>query len=128
GLNLLGELLRRGYNAHYATGSRAFTETLWEMIGSRGKPVLRYFNSYGTADHDGIDVLICDESHRIRETSNSRFTRKERRSPKPQLREILDAAKVSVFLIEDKPVVGPNDIGYSSHIHHSANVVCSEII
>ena len=120
-LNLLGELLRRGYNAHYATGSRAFTETLWEMIGSRGKPVLRYFNSYGTADHDGIDVLICDESHRIRETSNSRFTRKERRSPKPQLREILDAAKVSVFFIDDKQVVRPNEIGSSSYIRQSAN-------
>jgi uncharacterized protein len=62
-LNLLGELLRKGHNAHYATGSRAFTETLWETIGSRARPVLRYFNSYGHADFDSIDVLICDESH-----------------------------------------------------------------
>jgi len=119
-INLLGELLRKGYNAHYATGSRAFTETLWEVIGARSRPVLRYFNSYGTADFDSVDILICDESHRIRETSNSRFTPKARRTSQPQLREILNAAKVSVFFIDDKQVVRPNEIGSSSYIRQMA--------
>ena len=31
-LNLMSDLLRHGYNAHYATGSRAFTETLRKII------------------------------------------------------------------------------------------------
>ncbi len=126
-LNLLGELLRRGYNAHYATGSRAFTETLWETVGSRSKPVFRYFNSYGVAEYEGIDILICDESHRIRETSNNRFTPKARRSTKPQVREILDAAKVSVFFIDDKQVVRPNEIGSSSYIRETANEMGCEL-
>jgi hypothetical protein len=119
-MNLLGELLRKGRNAQYATGSRAFTETLWEKIGNRSRALLRYFNSYGNADFNSIDVLICDESHRIRETSNSRFTPKERRSLKPQVREILDAAKVSVFFIDDKQVVRPNEIGSSAYIRNTA--------
>ena len=119
-INLLGELLRRGRNAHYATGSKAFTETLRDTIGSRALPLLRYFNSYGHADFSGIDVLICDEAHRIRETSNSRFTRREHRSRKPQLGEILDAAKVSVFFIDDKQVVRPNEIGSSAYIRQTA--------
>jgi hypothetical protein len=126
-LNLLGELLRRGYNAHYATGSRAFTETLWEVIGARARPVLRYFNSYGDAGIDSVDVLICDESHRIRETSNSRFTRKERRSLKPQLRELMDAGKASVFFIDDKQLVRPNEIGSSAYIRLNAAELGCEI-
>jgi hypothetical protein len=119
-INLLGELLRKGYNAHYATGSKAFTETLWELVGGRARPVLRYFNSYADADFESIDVLICDESHRIRETSNSRFTPKARRRSQSQLSEILNAAKVSVFFIDDKQVVRPNEIGSSSYIRKVA--------
>ena len=35
-INLMADLLLKGYNAHYATGSRAFTETLKQIIGRRG--------------------------------------------------------------------------------------------
>ena len=35
-INLMSDLLSKEYNAHYATGSRAFTETLRRIIGSRG--------------------------------------------------------------------------------------------
>ena len=122
-INLMADLLREGRNAHYATGSRAFTETLWEIMGSRSRATFKYFNSYGRAEHNVVDVLICDESHRIRETSNSRFTPKALRSTKPQVREILDAAKVSVFFIDDKQVVRPNEIGSTAHIRqHAAEI------
>src|SRR5579875_643950 len=45
-INLMADLLGQQYNAHYATGSRAFTETLRKSIGSRGAPQFKYFNSY----------------------------------------------------------------------------------
>jgi uncharacterized protein len=119
-INLLADLLRLKVNAHYATGSRAFTETLWDIVGSRAKPVFRYFNSYGKAEFNSVDVLICDESHRIRETSNNRFTRREERSTEPQLNELLRAAKVAVFFIDDRQIVRPNEIGSSAHIKERA--------
>jgi uncharacterized protein len=126
-INLLADLLREGRNAHYATGSKAFTETLWDVIGSRSKATFKYFNSYGRAEPNEVDVLICDESHRIRETSNNRFTKKEYRSDKPQILEILDAAKVSVFFIDDKQVVRPNEIGSTGHILEHAAKVGAEV-
>lgn len=126
-INLMADLLREGRNAHYATGSKAFTETLWEVIGSRSKTTFKYFNSYGRAEFNEVDVLICDESHRIRETSNNRFTKKEFRSTKPQIMEILDAAKVSVFFIDDKQVVRPNEIGSTQHILESAAKIGAEV-
>jgi hypothetical protein len=126
-INLLAELLRDGRNAHYATGSKAFTETLWNQIGSRSRTTFKYFNSYGKAAPNEIDILICDESHRIRETSNSRFTRKEHRSKKPQVREIIDAAKIAVFFIDDRQIVRPNEIGSVAHLRQHAEEVSAEV-
>jgi len=115
-INLVGQLLRAAVNAHYATGSRAFTETMWKILGRRSRTIFKYFNSYAAADQDSVDVIICDEAHRIRETSNNRFTRKSARITKPQVREILDAAKTAVFLLDDRQVVRPNEIGSSEYI------------
>jgi SOS-response transcriptional repressor LexA len=126
-INLMAELLRERRNAHYATGSKAFTETLWEIMGSRSRATFKYFNSYGPAEFNEVDVLICDESHRIRETSNSRFAKRERRSTKPQVREILDAAKVAVFFIDDRQIVRPNEIGSTMYIRQHADAVDAEV-
>jgi uncharacterized protein len=119
-INLLADLLREGVNAQYATGSKAFTETLWSIVGSRSKATFKYFNSYGRAEFNEVDVLICDESHRIRETSANRFTKKEHRTNKPQVRELLDVGKVCVFFIDDRQVVRPNEIGSVEHVRKHA--------
>jgi len=119
-INLMADLLLSGYNAQYATGSRAFTETLRKVIGPRGYAQFKYFNSYANADHNGIDVLISDEAHRIRETSNSRFTKKESRSDMPQICELIRASKVSVFFIDDNQVVRPGEIGSVDYIRKNA--------
>src|SRR3989442_4158204 len=126
-INLMAELLREGRNAHYATGSRAFTETLWDIIGSRSRATFKYFNSYGRAEFNEIDVLLCDESHRIRETSNSRYIKRELRSTKAQIRELLDVSKVAVFFIDDPQVVRPNEIGSTAYIHQHAATVGAEV-
>lgn len=115
-INLMADLLRAGLNAHYATGSKAFTETLRSMIRGNAPVLLKYFNSYADAERDSVDVLICDESHRIRETSNSRFTRRVDRTNTPQIDELLNASKVAVFLIDDRQLVRPNEIGSATYI------------
>ena len=119
-INVMSDLLFQGYNAHYATGSKAFTDTLRNIIGTRGAVQFKFFNSYTQAEPNVIDVLISDEAHRIRETSNGRFTRKDKRSNKPQIQELLDASKVCVFFIDDKQGVRPNEIGSSSYIREHA--------
>ena len=126
-INLIGELLRAGINAHYATGSKAFTETLWKILGSRSRTVFKYFHNYGATEQNGVDVLICDEAHRIRENSNSRYTPKAARSTKPQVREILDAAKVAVFFVDDRQVVRPNEIGSTKYILDQATALGCQV-
>jgi len=119
-INLMADLLLKGYNAHYATGSRAFTETLRKIIGSRGSVQFKYFNSYSKAEKNVIDVLIADEAHRIRLTSNSRFTRKEKKSELAQIDELLDVSKVGVFFIDDDQIVRPNEIGSVEYIKNTS--------
>ena len=122
-INLMADLLLKLYNAHYATGSRAFTQTLRNVIGPRGAVQFKYFNSYGNALLDEIDVLICDESHRIRKTSASRFAKKDDRSKIPQIQEIINAGKVCVFFIDDDQVVRPDEIGSSRYIRENAQAL-----
>ena len=40
-----------------------------------------------------IDVMIADEAHRIRKTSNDRFTAKIKQSKLPQIQELLKAVR-----------------------------------
>ena len=119
-MNLLGDLSKLGLNAQYVTGSRAFTSTIREIVGSRAAAQVRYFNSYMDADVDVIDVMIADEAHRIRETSNNRFTPKPKRSKVSQIHELLKASRTSVFFIDDNQIVRPGEIGSVAYIKSEA--------
>ena len=119
-INLMASLSLEGFNAHYATGSKSFTETLRKIVGSRASAQFKYFNSYSLAQPNELDVLIMDESHRIRKSSVNRFTPRARRSGLPQIDELLEAAKVCVFLIDDKQVVRPDEVGSSELIKDTA--------
>lgn len=119
-LNLLGALSAKGVNAQHATGSKAFTKTMQKIVGRQAATQFRYFNNFGQAGLNDIDVLVCDEAHRIRSTSNHRYTRVENRSDRPQIQEIIEAAKVAVFFVDDQQVVRPNEIGSSRLIREYA--------
>lgn len=115
-INLMADLSLKGYNAQYATGSKAFTETLRKSVGSRAAAQFKYFNGYSDAQDNAVDVLIADESHRIRLTSQSRFTPRIKRRDVPQIEELVTAAKVCVFFIDNKQVVRPGEIGSTQYI------------
>jgi uncharacterized protein len=113
-LSLLGELSRQGRTALHATGSRSFTHTLRKVAGARAPRVqkmFQYFNSFVATEPNSLDALILDEAHRIRETSVSRWTRAEHRTGRPQIEELLRAARVPVFLLDEFQVVRPGEQG-----------------
>ena len=122
-LSLLGELSRRGRTVLHATGSSAFTQTLRKVAGRRQPRVqgmFKYFNQFAGVERNGIDVLILDEAHRLRETSANRYTRAELRSGRPQVEELIDAARVPVFLLDEHQVVRPGEIGTVNDIERAA--------
>jgi Uncharacterized conserved protein (DUF2075) len=123
GLALLGELARQGRPVLHATGSRSFTQTLRSHV-AKGSPqvmkMFKYFNNFVDAKPNGLDVLICDEAHRIRETSMSRYTPARLRSDRPQIDELMSAARVPVFLLDQYQAVRPGEIGTVEEIRRNA--------
>ncbi|RKS77480.1 hypothetical protein CLV35_1166 [Motilibacter peucedani] len=122
-LSLLGDLARQGRTVIHATGSRSFTQTLRKVAGARAPRVqrlFRYFNSFMDAEPNALDVLILDEAHRIRETSVNRYTRAALRTGRPQIEELLDAARVPVFLLDQNQVVRPGEMGAVETIEAAA--------
>ncbi len=119
-INLMAELSKQGFNTQYSTGSKAFTESLKKSLGQKAAMQIKYFNSYINANENAIDVLIADESHRIRFTSNNRFTRRNNRSELPQIEELIKVAKLPVFFIDDRQNIRPNEIGSVEYIKEYA--------
>lgn len=117
---LLGRLAADGFAVQHATGSKSFTETMRSHVGRRAGTVFRYFNQFGDVDADGLDVLVCDEAHRIRTTSHNRFTPAAKRTGMPQVDELLQVAKVPVFFLDERQGVRPDEIGSVAGITEAA--------
>ncbi|MBM7770758.1 hypothetical protein JOD54_000962 [Actinokineospora baliensis] len=122
-LELLGSLNRQGVSAVHATGSDAFTGTLRANLGTtkkRAALAFTYYFHHARSDPNDIDVLIADEAHRIRATSNSRWTKRTMRSTAPQIEELINVARVPVFLLDDNQVICTGEVGSIEMISDAA--------
>ncbi|MEQ3554641.1 DUF2075 domain-containing protein [Pseudonocardia nematodicida] len=124
-LSLLGDLSRKGREVMHATGSSAFTQTLRKIVvgsrSQRSQKIFQYFNSFIGLEPNTLDVVICDEAHRIRETSVNRFTRAAVRArARPQVDELIAVARVPVFLLDEHQVVRPGEMGTEAEIRSAA--------
>ncbi|HTJ97989.1 MAG TPA: DUF2075 domain-containing protein, partial [Bordetella sp.] len=121
-LHLLGRLSGAGLNVMHLTGSKAFTENMRKIVGSRASAQFGYFNvnKRGELPPNHFDALILDEAHRIREGSKDRFTKAEDWSGLPQIDELIGPARVSVFFIDDRQIVRPGEVGSSDLVRAAA--------
>ncbi|MFI6131910.1 DNA/RNA helicase domain-containing protein [Micromonospora sp. NPDC051141] len=129
-LTLLVDLAREGRQVAHATGSKAFRDSLRRYARSdprspeqRIAELFHYFRDFMDEPADSLDVLICDEAHRIRDQSS----RGDRRGRKSQVRELIEVAKVPVFLLDDDQVVRPNEVGSVDVIRGAAERLDFEV-
>lgn len=129
-LHLLGRLSGDALNVMHLTGSKAFTENLRKTVGSRASAQFGYFNinKKGTIPINHFDALILDEAHRIRETSKDRFTKQADWSGIPQIEEIINTTKVSVFFIDDMQIVRPGEVGTTELIRETAKKLKANLL
>ncbi|UUV28592.1 DUF2075 domain-containing protein [Amycolatopsis roodepoortensis] len=122
-LTLLGEALRAGYRARHATGSQAFTTALRKTAGHGSRATQKLFQYFGTAadtEPDGLDLLVCDGAHQLRATSNTRYTPASRRSDRTQAAQLLETARVVVFLLDEDQAIRPGQIGTRNYLATAA--------
>lgn len=110
-LEVMGALLRQGKPVYHATGSSAFTNTLRKIVGPRARNLFKFFFNFTKYEDNSIDVLICDEAHRIRKDSNDYGVPAKFRSKAPQIDDLIRPAKLSIFFIDEKQIVRPKETG-----------------
>ncbi len=118
-VQLVAELSALNLRTLHVTGSKAFTENLRKIVGTRAGAMFKYFRDTASVD-EPLDVVVLDEAHRIRSISTSRFTPAKARTGKAQIDDILDASRVSVFFIDDLQVVRPGEVGSTDLIREAA--------
>ncbi|MEU6114634.1 DUF2075 domain-containing protein [Streptomyces sp. NPDC047117] len=122
-LHLMSHLGRNGRSVVHATGSKSFTTTLRYVVGEKNQRIpklFRYFNDFSAAERNGLDVLICDEAHRIRRPSAGLNAAGAQGSGGSQVEQLIDAARVPVFLLDEHQVVRPGEMGSVAAIDAAA--------
>lgn len=121
--HLVLELSKNGrYKAKHTTASKAFTTNL-RAVGGKGSDAIFAWNkdfAHKLVDENELDIIVVDEAHRVRETSNMRWTPRTKRSEIPQANELIRAARVSVFLLDERQNIRLDEIGTVAAIEEAA--------
>ena len=127
-VNLLSHLIRQGYNVEYVTKNAAprnvfVTELVREDYKKRYvENLFKGSGSFVDTRENLFDCLLVDEAHRLNEKSGLFQNKGEN-----QIKEIINASKISVFFIDEDQVVTTKDIGSIAEIVRWANELESEV-
>lgn len=126
-VNLLVRITAMEKVAQYVTKNSAPREVyVSKLTGSMKKShinnLFKGSGCYYDIKPDTFDVLIVDEAHRLNEKSGMFQNLGEN-----QIKELINAAKISVFFLDNDQIVTFKDIGKKSEIEQWANKYGAEI-
>jgi DUF2075 family protein len=121
-VNLLSELIRRELITRYVTSNSAPREVYEsKLTGTMTKSrVSNLFTGSGTfvsSDRGTLDVLLVDEAHRLKQKSGMYEHLGEH-----QIKEIIHAANLSVFFLDENQRVTLRDVGSREEIVRHAEL------
>lgn len=124
-VNLLAALTVNDFQfAQYVTRNAAPRQVYEDKLASgRDKTITKkrfsalFSNSgkYFDQKKNSVDTILCDEAHRLTEKSGLYNNKGEN-----QIKEIIHAARCSVFFLDESQRVTFSDIGSAKEIHHWA--------
>lgn len=118
-LNAFGRVLAKGMQTSLVSGSGAFTWSMRRLLGRRLSGLVRYTDYFWDYAPDSVDVLLVDEAHRIRAKSQPKVPRAER--PRvSQAEELIRAARVSIFFVDENQIISPEEVGEPELIRETA--------
>lgn len=128
-IQLLSELTNKGYSVNYVTKNSAPREVYFKKLrGNKFKlsyiqSLFKGSGSFIGLDNNCLDCLLCDEAHRLNAKSGMFKNLGEN-----QIKEIIHAARVSVFFIDENQIVTTSDIGSIELIKQFAKEEQSNLI
>lgn len=125
-INLLAKLTNEGLFAQYTSKNSAPRNVYAKKLTGHKKASINNMfkgsGSYVDAEENIVDVLICDEAHRLNDKSGMFHNLGEN-----QIKEIINASLCSVFFIDESQRVTLSDIGTVSEIVKWADELDSEV-
>ena len=127
-VNLLSYLINHGYNVEYVTKNAAprnvfVTELVRQEYKKRYvENLFKGSGSFVDCRSNLFDCLLVDEAHRLNEKSGLFQNKGEN-----QIKEIINASKISVFFIDEDQVVTTKDIGSVDEIIKWAHKLGSKV-
>ena len=115
-INLLVKLSRFDYVCQYVTKNAAPRSVYHQKLKGKYKKkdienLFKGSGVYTESQQDEFDVLIVDEAHRLNEKSGMFKNKGEN-----QMKEIVNASKVSIFFIDEFQKVTTSDVGNKADI------------
>lgn len=127
-INLLAKILNNGFTCFYVTKTSAPRTTFSKSL-IHGEHTISYlkglFKSSGTfyyVPKNTFDCLLVDEAHRLNAKSGLFSNIGEN-----QIKEIINACKISVFFIDEDQIISTKDIGSVAEIKKWAKQLGSKV-
>ncbi|MDD6614902.1 MAG: DUF2075 domain-containing protein [Lachnospiraceae bacterium] len=125
-INLLAKLTNEGLFAQYTSKNSAPRNVYAKKLtGHKKSSINNMFKSSGSyvdAESNIVDVIICDEAHRLNDKSGMFHNLGEN-----QIKEIIHAGLCSIFFIDESQRVTLSDIGTVVEIQKWAEELDSEV-
>jgi len=125
-IQLLVDIINKGYSACYVTKNAAPRNVYFEKLRQQKykdeyiKRLFKASDSFWNAATNSFDCLIIDEAHRLRKKSSMYHGEN-------QIKELINAAKVSIFFIDEDQKVTTKDIGSVDEIKKWADYYNAKI-
>ena len=125
-VNLVSKLLKDNLNTIFVAPNSSFRNSIVKMLAQNKTParirnIFKGSASFYDSAADEFDVLVVDEAHRLK--GEGAFMYKGSN----QVDDVINAAKVIIFFIDDNQIVRPDDIGSVEHLKNLAEKFDAEI-
>lgn len=126
-MSLLGGLLKQKKNVVFVAPNASFREVMLDKLSqgrdtSRARFLLSGSGKFFGANSNVFDTIVVDEAHRLKNESAFMYKGKN------QIEDIINAAKVSIFFVDEDQIIRPEDIGSLDEIKRVAQNHDAEIV
>lgn len=128
-INLLAKIIKKGFSCVYTSKNSAPRTTFSNSFVRGGcykvgylKGLFKGSGSFINAKKNKYDCILVDEAHRLNLKSGLYSNEGEN-----QIKEIINASKVSVFFIDEDQIVSMKDIGRIDEIQKQAKALGSMV-